>query len=204
MRSRVARRFLGGLVLLAAVATGSAASAQPASAPVPTIMIVDITQILRESKAAKAVQAQLDKETVSYSKEVSKQENELQKMRDELERQRTVLSHEALTARTRAYQQRFDALDKSVQAKRQALQKSYNEAMSKVENAALKIIADIAKERKATLVITRAAVLFEADGLDVTQEAIGRLDKKLPTVTVALPKDGEPGPAKGAPPAAKK
>jgi Skp family chaperone for outer membrane proteins len=190
MRSAAAL-VLTGLLLLAQPGAAARAQAQAAAAPVPNIIIVDITQILRESKAAKDVQAQLDKETVAYSKEVSRQENDLQKIRDDLERQRTVLSQDAFTAKTREYQQRFDALDKSVQAKRQGLQQSYNEAMGKVENAALQIIADLAKERGANLVLAKAAVLFEASGLDVTQEAIGRLDQKLPSVAVNLPKDGD-------------
>jgi Skp family chaperone for outer membrane proteins len=188
----VAALFAAGLLLSAFPGTAARAQAPaPSGAPAPSIIIVDITQILRESKAAKDVQAQLDKETVAYSKEVSRQENELQKIRDDLERQRTVLSQDAFTAKTREYQQRFDALDKSVQAKRQGLQQSYNEAMGKVENAALQIIADLAKERSANLVLAKAAVLFEASGLDVTQEAIGRLDQKLPSVAVNLPKDGD-------------
>jgi hypothetical protein len=33
--------------------------------------------------------------------------------------------------------------------------------------------------------------MFEAAGLDVTAEAIVRLDQKLPSVPVNLPKDGD-------------
>jgi len=87
-----------------------------------------------------------------------------------------------------------------VQAKRQALQASGNEAMDKVKNGALEVVADIVKERKAMLVLQKQAVVFESEGMDVTAEAIERLDKKLPSVTVNLPKpeDGAaaPSPAK--------
>jgi Skp family chaperone for outer membrane proteins len=190
---------VGGFLLGASLVAGAApAVAQtPAGVPGAQIIIVDITQILRESKAAKDVQAQLDRETVAYSKEVSRQENELQKIRDDLERQRTVLSPDAFTAKTREYQQRFDTLDKSVQVKRQGLQQSYNDAMGKVESAALQIIADLAKERGANLVLAKAAVMFEAAGLDVTAEAIVRLDQKLPSVPVSLPKEGDGAAPKG-------
>lgn len=80
------------------------------------------------------------------------------------------------------------------------MQQSYNDAMTKVENTALQIIAAIAAERKANLVLTRAAVLFEADGLDITAEVTKRLDAKLPSLTVNLPKLDNPA---GPPPAAK-
>jgi len=176
---------------LGALAFVMAASAPEAHAQTPpaVIVVADINQVLRDAKAAKDVQGQIDKAMTSYSKQVSSQENELQKMRDDLERQRAGLSSEAFATKTRDYQQRFDALDRNVQSKRQALQKSYNDAMTTVENTALQIISDIAAERKANLVLTRAAVLFSVDGLDITAEVVKRLDVKLSSLTVSLPKD---------------
>lgn len=158
--------------------------AQEVAAPV--IITVDVQQILRDSQVAKNIQAQMNDRTERYTKEVSAQENELRRTQDELERQRTVLSADAFNTKMRDFQQRYDALDHGVQATRQALQQAYNDAMTRVENTALQIIADLAAERKANLVVTKAAVLFEAQGLDVTQEVIKRLDEKLPTVPLAV------------------
>jgi Skp family chaperone for outer membrane proteins len=125
---------------------------------------------------------------------VAQQEDELQKGGAELERQRTVLAPELYNTRARELQQRYDTLGKSVQAKRQALQQSLNEAMDKVKGGALEVIADIVKERRADLVLQKQAVVFEAEGMDVTAEAITRLDKKLPAVPVNLPKPEDGGP----------
>lgn len=176
--------------LAAAAGLWSALVAPPLSAqeiPSPVIVIVDVQQILRDSLVAKNVQAQMTQRTDAYTKEVSDQENELRRTQDELERQRTVLSPDAFNAKMRDFQQRYDALDHGVQATRQALQQAYNDAMTKVENTALQIISDIAGERKANLVVTKAAVLFTAEGLDITQEVIRRLDEKLPSVTLVVP-----------------
>lgn len=176
-------RGVGGLLLLA-VALVSPSVAE--ELPPPTIVIVDVTQILRESKGARDIQTQIDKQTEAYTKDVSAQENELHRMQDELERQRIVMAPEAFNTKTREYQQRFEALDRGVQMKRQTLQQTYNDAMTKVESTALQIIADIAGEHKANLVVSKAAVLFEAPGLDITPEVIRRLDEKLPSVPLAL------------------
>lgn len=155
--------------------------------PVPVIVTVDVQQILRDSLVAKDVQAQMDQRTDRYTKEVTGQENELQKTQEELEKERTTLAPDAFNARMRDFQSRYDALDNRVQATRQALQQSYNDAMTRVENTAVQIIADIAAERKANLVVAKAAVLFEAPELDITQEVIKRLDVKLPQVQLATP-----------------
>lgn len=189
MTSFCPRRSLGAfLLLVAAFAPVAAARAQQPVLPPPVILIVDMTQILQQAKAAKEVQAALNQRYSVYSKEVASQEDELQKGGQELERQRTVMAPDAYNLRARELQQRYDELGKSVQAKRQALQQSLNGAMNKVKLAALEVVADIVKERKANLVLEKQAVVYEPEGMDVTSEAIARLDKKLPSVPVTLPK----------------
>jgi outer membrane protein len=191
MRPKIKRRALFGLLLaFAAELVAGQALAQQAASPV--IVIADINQILRNAKAAKDVQVQLDKAMIDYTKVVTAQENGLQKMRDELERQRATLTPDAFAARARDFQEHFDTLDRSVQANRQAMQQSYNDAMTKVDNTALQIVADIATERKANLVLTHEAVLFETNGLDITAEVTKRLDAKLPSLAVNLPKLDNP------------
>jgi outer membrane protein len=176
---------LAGAAALAALAAAGPARAQQTLAP-PSIVVVDMTEIMRDSKAAKSIQAQVQKVMDAYSNEVSLKENDLKVMQDELERQRTVLAPEVFNARSQEYQQRYAALDREVQVKRQQMQQSYSDAMTKVENAALQIVADVAKERKANMVVAKAALLYMEDGFDVTAEVTKRLDEKVPTMTVNL------------------
>jgi outer membrane protein len=184
--------------LLISVALVGPLRAQSPPLPAPVILIVDLQQILQDAKAAKGGQAIINQEYSSYTKEVAQQEDELQKARAELERQRTVLAPDAFNTRARDLQQRYDELGQVVQGRRQSLQQSLNEAMLQVKNAALSVIADIVKERKANLVIEKQAVVFEADGMDVTADAVARLDQKLASVPVNLPKPDGEGAAKPA------
>ena len=176
-------------VALALVLAAAGASAQQAL-PAPAMVVVDMTQIMRDAKAAKDIQAQVEKEMTAYSTQVSQQETGLKNLRDELERQRTVLAPEVFNVKSQEYQQRYAALDRDVQTKRQEMQQSYSEAMTKVETAALQIIADVAKERRANMVVAKAALLYMDDALDVTPEVTRRLDEKFPAMAVNLPKAG--------------
>lgn len=187
MRPRLRRALIVLAVMSAILATPGSAPAQPVAAPV--IIIVDVQQILRDSKVAKSIQQQMSQRTEHYTKAVTAQENALRRTQAKLERQRNVLAPEAFNTKMRDFQQRYDALDHGVQVTRQALQQAYNDAMTKVENTALQIISDIAAKRKANLVVTKAAVLFEAPGLDITKEVIRRLDEKLPKITLAAPRE---------------
>jgi Skp family chaperone for outer membrane proteins len=188
----IAAALVAALVALTPVGSSFAQAPAPQPLPAPVILIVDLQQILQDAKAAKGVQAVINQEYSAYTKEVAQQEDELQKSRTELERQRTVLAPDAFNTRARDLQQRYDTLGQVVQGRRQALQQSLNEAMVTVKNAALEVVADVVKERRANLVIEKQAVVFEAEGMDVTADAIARLDKKLDSVPVNLPKaDGE-------------
>ncbi len=191
-------RLLAGFALAALLLATGRAGAEPGQAA-PVVIIVDSVQVVRESKAGKDIQAQIEKEMSDYSKRVSQQENDLKKTRDDLEGQRTSMAPDIFTGKMRDWQQRYETLDRNVQNKHQALQQSYQEALAKVDAVELQIIQDVAKEHKANLVLTKAAVIFEADGLDVTNEIISRLDATLPAVPVAMPKDADqPSPPAGA------
>jgi outer membrane protein len=195
-----ARRLLGlGVLLASALFPLARVGAQQPVAPL--ILIVDMQRILEDAKAAKGVQSVISQQYNAYSKEVAQQEDELQKARTDLEAQRTVLTPDAFSLRARELQQHYDDLDQVVQGRRQALQQSLNEAMAQVNNAALEAVRSISEERHANLVVLKQAIVFEAEGLDVTSEAITRLDEKLSSVPVKLPKSGGETAKSGAAPA---
>ncbi|HEX4113033.1 MAG TPA: OmpH family outer membrane protein [Stellaceae bacterium] len=177
-------------MLLAAPALAAPASGTDKGALVPAILIVDLPQVLHDSKAGKGVQATLSQESQAYSKEVAHQEDDLQRMRADLQRQQTALSQSAFDVKAKAFQLHYQELDRSVQAKRQALQKAYNDAMLKVEKAALDIIAGLAKERGANLVLAKQATILQPTTSDITTEVVARLDKTLASVDVSVPKTG--------------
>jgi len=171
-----------------AAAAPAAAAAPP---PAPVIVMVDMQQLLYGSKSGKGVQAQIDVQRQAFSKEVAQQEDQLQKARAEIERQRASLTPAQLEAKMRDFQKKLQELDRSVQAHQRAWQQVYAEAMGKVEEQALRVVAEIANEHKANLVVQKGAIIFAKDGFDITQEAMLRLDERLPSVTVAQAKPVE-------------
>src|SRR5271165_3594242 len=132
------------------------APAPPAAAPMPlTVMVVDVQALLQNSKSAKMVRSQIEQKRNEYTKEISHDEETLRAERDALQRQQASMSADALNQKGREFQQKVNDLERNVQGKRQALEKSNGEALSKIQEQMLKIIADIAKDRKANLVFQR-------------------------------------------------
>jgi len=199
---------------LGAMLADAQAQQPPAApaAPGPTassglnILVVDVQSLLQNSKSAKMVRQQIEQKRAEYAKEISTQEGVLRKERDTLQRQQASLSAEALNQKGKAFQQKVNELDRSVQGKRQALEKSNAEALEKIQEAMLKIITDISKERKSNLVFQRSELVLFDQAFDVTDEVLRKLDEALPTLTVnfAAPAAPPPAPAAAPAPAAKK
>jgi len=180
------------LIFLAAVGGGlGVARAQqtppapaPAGQPPLTIMVVDVQALLQNSKSAKMVRQQIEQKRAEYAKEISHQEEGLRQERDALQRQQASLSADALNQKGREFQQKVNDLDRNVQSKRQALERSNAEALEKIQEVMLKIITDIAKDRKANMVFQRSELVLFDQNYDVTDDVLRRLDEQLPTLTV--------------------
>ena len=174
-----------------APASPPAAPPSPPAAPAPLVpetgirvMVVDVQALLEHSKAAKMVRSQIEQKRAEYTKEISREEEGLRAERDALQRQQASLSAAALNKKGREFQQKVNDLDRNVQSKRQALEKSNNEALSRIQQEMIKIIADIAKRRKANLVFQRSDLVLFDRSFDVTDEVLQKLDEKLPVMTV--------------------
>src|ERR1700758_4666642 len=206
--------FVCGLVGNAVAQQAPPAPAAPPEpsppAPLPTaqnltVMVVDVQALLQNSKAAKMVRSQIEQKRGEYTKEISHQEEALRAERDALQRQQASLSPDALNQKGREFQQKVNDLERNVQGKRQALEKSNGDALSKIQEEMLKIIADIAKQRKANLVLQRSDIILFDQSFDVTDEVLQKLDEQMPTLTVdfVAPTPPPPSPTAAAtPPAA--
>jgi outer membrane protein len=178
------------VVLMGLGSAGSAlAQTPPAPAPAPSttglsLLVVDVQALLQNSKSAKMVRQQIEQKRNEYAKDISHQEEDLRKERDTLQRQQASLSAEAMSQKGREFQQKVNELDRNVQGKRQALEKSNAEALEKIQESMLKIITEIAKDRKANLVFQRGDLVLFDQGYDVTDEVLQKLDEQLPTLTV--------------------
>jgi Skp family chaperone for outer membrane proteins len=184
-----------------------AAPPPPAPAALPAsdhlaVLVVDVQALLQESKAAKMVRVQIEEKRAEYTKEISHEEENLRAARDALQRQQASLSAEAMNKKGREFQQKVNELDRSVQAKRQALEKSNSDAMSKIQQEIMKIISDIIKQRKANLVFLRQALVLYDQSFDVTDEVMQKLDEKMPVMTVNFVNPQPPPAALASPPPA--
>jgi outer membrane protein len=187
--SAVRRIFLGfaSIAAVLCLVAGLPRSAL-AELPAPVIAVVDVQYILQESVASKNIQKQLDAQRQTYQSEISKQEDKLRGVEQELNHQRSILSADAFGQKRREFEQQVADVQRTVQARKRLLDQAFNESMTKVRDTVLEVVTEVAGEQKATLVLAKQQVVLAEKSLDLTPAVLERVNKKLPSVTVTVPK----------------
>ena len=197
------RRYLLALAVAIWVTAGgfSAKAADAAAAQPIVVVVVDTQRVLEESKAGKTIKSQMQQHVSSYQKTISKQDQELSAAQQDLQRQQAILAQDAFALKVKEFDQRVNDARKKAQEAQQSLQESQREAIGKVEYAMLQVVADLAKERGANLVLNKSTVVMFDTHFDMSDEIIKRLNEKLPAVTVSFNHTAGAAPAPGAAPA---
>jgi Skp family chaperone for outer membrane proteins len=165
-----------------------AETTQPAAQQVPlTVAVIDIQQILRDSTAAKAVRAQVDKQKDVYQAQIAQQENALRDVDKKLAEQRATLSADDFAKKRDQLGQQMDQLRQNSEKLRQQLEDAFNAGMGQVNQALAGVLTDIAKQRNLTLILDKRAVPLSANAFDITADALKALNAKLPSVTIPKP-----------------
>lgn len=148
------------------------------------IGVVDVQVILREATAMKSIQKQVEQKRGQFQTEISTQEKRLRDLEQELKRQQSVLAADAFETKRRDFEAQVGAVQRDVQERRRVLDQAYNDGLKAVQKELTAIIAAIAKERGFNLVIPSIQALYSDASLAVTEEALTRLNQKLPDVAL--------------------
>jgi|GEM_PF-1034213 len=196
LRRRAAMACIALAVLLVAVhARGQGEpDAVPAAPDPPVVIVVDFQSVVRNSAAAGSIQDQINDLRRGYQQEFGRIEDELRAAETELTEQRGTLSQDEFVERRRTFEERVVEAQRAAQARRAALDEALNAAMDEVRQTLVEVIAEIARESGADLVIDRAQVVLVDSRLEVSEEALAELDARLPAVEV-MPPPQSPGPA---------
>jgi outer membrane protein len=169
-------------------AAGAPVAESKGPVPDPVMLVVNKAAIMQMSKAgqdigrqvqayAQTARAQLDPQAKALRAEEEKLKGQIGGLSPD-ERERRV---SALEAKERAFQQQ--AAQKDAQVK-QAVAAAQKQLSAKVGP----ILKQIMQERHANLIVDKQAIVFGTDpSIDVSEEAIKRLDAAMPAVQVALP-----------------
>jgi len=98
---------------------------------------------------------------------------------------------DAFEAKAREFQQKVAAYQREAQLRERALQLGFNDAKEKLREALTEVVQQLAGERGANLVLYKSQVPLYETSYDASQEALTRLDAKLASLTLTIPKTSD-------------
>ena len=155
------------------------------------IAIVNMDKIQATANALEDLHKQRAKYEEQLKTQLEKEQKALEKEKADIEKSQDVLSQEALQRRVVDYQRRVNQLQRDLSEKAQAIDVSYQEALGKIQKDHLDpIIEGTIAKKKLSIVIDGRMARTGANiaGLDITDEIINALNKKVSSVKMATPK----------------
>ena len=180
--------LLGIAATVLSIGASSLATAQDRP---PSIGIVDVQKILRDSQASRSLRPQIEELRKNYQTSVRKRETELRKASQELQRQRAILSSQAFAKRRNDYEEKARKAQVDFQQRKRRIDNAYGAAMRVIQKSMVVAAAKIAEERNFDIVLPKSLVLLADQKLDITGEVLRRIDKSLPSVKLETAKPAE-------------
>jgi outer membrane protein len=177
----------GALLAHSALALASTARAASSTLPVPNVAVVDYERVLKECEAGKDVVRQIDAYRKEFQAEVRREEDKLRKVEDELKQQRATLPPDDFDKKRRAFEDRVITLQRRAQDSVRALESTFQESINKIHDMLLPQLEELTRKQGYNVVIDKTKVAIVLKTLDVTEEAIAALNKKVPKLKVAKP-----------------
>ena len=175
----------------------AATAPQPAAQPpahaaggdgLPVIAVIDRDAILQRSKVGQDIARQVQALANQARTKLSARRQALENETSALEKQAASLSPEDRQKRAAALQEKQVSFQQDVQREDAQIQGALRQANMQVAKAMAPILEQVVKEHGANMVLDKRAVIAASDpAFDISDDIISRLDKKLTSVTVALP-----------------
>ena len=154
------------------------------------IAVIRMDAIQNDAAVLKDLAAQRAKYEETLRKELETRQKELEAEKEEIEKSQDVLSRDALQRRIVDYQNRVTELQRDLTERAQSVEIAFQKALNEVQTKHLDPVIEgiIAKKNLAMVIDGRfARIGANATNLDITNEVIAALDKKVSKVKMDTP-----------------
>lgn len=154
------------------------------------IAVIRMDAIQTQAKALQDLRKQKESYESKLRDELTRDQKALEKEKAEIEKSQDVLSRDALQRRVVDYQNRVTKLQRDLTERAQSIETSFQKALNEVQSKHLDpIIEGTIDKKKLSLVIDGRFARTGADAanLDITDEVIKALDKKVTSVKMDKP-----------------
>ena len=146
--------------------------------------VIDMRNIIQRSNAMITIRAALDEQNAQFQQSISQEELELRQAERELNDLQSSLTEDEFAGRLKEFEERVITIQRSIQSQKISFDRSIQQAQSQLEQELLKIVSEIAQERSLSMVLQRQNVVIYNNALDITDDALARLNEKTKNLTL--------------------
>ncbi len=155
------------------------------------IAVIHMDVIQNDAKALQDLRKQKESYESKLRDELTREQKDLEAEKAEIEKSQDVLSRDALQRRVIDYQNKVAKLQRDLTERAQSIEMSYQKALNEIQAKHLDpIIEGIIDKKDLSLVIDGrfARTGANAEGLNITNEVVKALDKKVSSAKMEKPK----------------
>ena len=153
--------------------------------PDTNVGVVDLNYILSESDAAVDAAKQIEDIAKQIEDEIKNTDQSLIDEQNELIESQQIMAPAAFDEKRKEYENKVQNYNIKRQEKLMSVDRIVSESRSEVLNALKPILEEISNEKGITVLLEKNSVLLNAENMDITEEALKALNKKLPSFKVS-------------------
>ncbi len=143
------------------------------------IAVLDAQTVMNESKAAKRAVEKIKIERDKAQSKIKKLEGPLLEKKKRLEDQKSVLNREDFAEKQNELRKAYRKFKSEGQSIKDALDLKYLKFRQEITDATRTAVQEISKEKKYDIVLPKHVLYFTNDEIDITDEVLKRVNKKL-------------------------
>ncbi len=140
------------------------------------IGFVDLDRALNESRAGRSALKKLQAEVKETESSLLKEKQDLERLRNDIDKKGLLLKEEERRNLEKEFQRRVRNYQRAMRDSQEELNQRKNELMADILKGLEKVVTEVGKKGKFTLILERSQVLYTDQGVDITDTVISRYD----------------------------
>lgn len=136
------------------------------------IGFLDVQRVLSESQAGKRARERFQGEIKKAEADALRDKNEIERMKSDLDKKGPLMKEDERRNLEADLERRFVNYQRSVNDTQQLLQKKDREMTNDILKDLEKVVAEVGKADKFTLILERTQILYSDQGIDITNRVI--------------------------------
>lgn len=136
------------------------------------IGFIDIQRAISESQAGKRAKQSFQVEVKRAETELLKEKQELERLKSDLDKKGPLLKEEERRNLETDLQRRYVNYQRSMQDQQQVLRQKEGQMTSDILKELERIVDEVGKAEKFTLILERSQILYSDQGIDITNKVI--------------------------------